>query len=166
MPLATCRIIPARTRSLWLTTSASAGSSRSVGARYEERRRTAALIARDDRHCQRAGGAARRPGPHRAHDSRRRLVRLVLALERQPAVPPRGAGGHGHRDEARLADLLLGDARLLGPLHVRVDAPRALGDLRDAERDQLLRLHVERASLEALLVELEPRPVRLARELA
>src|ERR1051325_11961536 len=32
VPRATCRIIPARSNNLWLTTSASAGSSLSVGA--------------------------------------------------------------------------------------------------------------------------------------
>ena len=38
MPRATWRIIPARTSSRWLTTSASAGSSRSVGAKRRESR--------------------------------------------------------------------------------------------------------------------------------
>src|SRR5690348_13557312 len=128
MPRATCRIIPARTRSLWLTTSASAGSSRKVGARYDDSRLTAAPDTR-----------RRRPPPA----SRRSLrLMLVLALEHEPAVAPGRARGHRHRDEDRLGELLLGRAGLLRPLHVRVDAPGTLGDLRDAERDQLLRLDV------------------------
>ena len=38
MPRATCRIMPARTISLWLTTSASAGFSFSVGINEREKR--------------------------------------------------------------------------------------------------------------------------------
>ena len=44
MPRATWRIMPARTRSRWLTTSASAGSSRSVGAKSWLRRARAAQV--------------------------------------------------------------------------------------------------------------------------
>src|SRR5204862_4423709 len=48
---------------------------------------------------------------------------------------------------------------------VGVDAPRALRDLGDAERHELLGLARERAVLERLLVEVEERPVRLRGEL-
>src|SRR5262249_36375119 len=51
------------------------------------------------------------------------------------------------------------------PLRVRVDAPGALRDVRDPERDELLRLGRQRAGLERLAIELEPGAVRLGREL-
>src|SRR5580765_8996151 len=117
MPRATWRIMPARTRSLWLTTSASAGCSRSVGAKYEESR----LTAPGD------SGSARPPPAPRSRtraSAGGRLVRLVLALEHEAAVAPRGARRHRHRDEDHLAELLLAGARFLGLLRVRVDAPR------------------------------------------
>src|SRR5262245_38088440 len=49
---------------------------------------------------------------------------------------------------------------------MRVDAPRALADVRDAERHQLLGLHRERALGERLLVELEPCPIGVRCQLA
>src|SRR5262245_52435089 len=79
---------------------------------------------------------------------------------------PRGARRHRHGDEDHLGELLIARAGLRGPPGMRVDAPRALRDVRDAERDELLALHVERAGLERFLVELEKRAVRLGRELA
>ena len=139
MPRATWRIMPARTISLWLTTSASAGSSRRVGTRRWESRVTSPL--------------AWRPV-------------LLQALERQPAVAPGRARGHRHGDEDDLADLLVAAPRLRRLLGVRVDAPRALRDVRDAEGDQLLGLDGERAVRERLLVELEPRAIRVGRQLA
>src|SRR5882672_7547911 len=91
---------------------------------------------------------------------------LVETLEREPPVAPRRAGGHCHRDEDHLADLLVRGARLPGPVGVRIDAPGALRDVPDAERDELLRLQRQRSGLERLAVEFEPRPERLGRELA
>src|SRR5256885_1392335 len=49
---------------------------------------------------------------------------------------------------------------------VGLDAPRALRDVRDAERDELLRLLRQRAHGERLAVEVEEAPVRLRHELA
>jgi hypothetical protein len=48
---------------------------------------------------------------------------------------------------------------------VDVDAPRALRDLRDPESDQLLGLRRQGAGRERLLIELEPRAIRVGREL-
>ena len=80
-------------------------------------------------------------------------------LEREPAMAPCGAGGerHGHEDD--LADLLVRHACLHSALGVRVDAPGALGDVRDTERDQLLGLDRQRSGREGLRVEVEERPV-------
>src|SRR5262249_37194064 len=50
-------------------------------------------------------------------------------------------------------------------LRVGVDAPGALGDLRDAEGDELLGLGRDGAVLEGLLVELEKCPVGFRDEL-
>src|SRR6185369_15886128 len=91
---------------------------------------------------------------------------LLQTLQRQPAVAPGGPGGHGHRDERRLGDLGVtgaGGRRLLG---VGLDAPGALRDLRDAERDQLLGLAGDRAVLERLLVEVEEGAIGVGHQLA
>src|SRR5712692_10436416 len=98
--------------------------------------------------------------------SMRSALVLLQALEREAAVAPRRARRHGHGDERGLGDLLVGgpgDGRFLG---VGLDAPGALGDLRDAERDQLLVLARDRAVLERLLIELEERAIRLRDQLA
>src|SRR3989441_4703116 len=96
--------------------------------------------------------------------SRSALV-LLETLERQPPMTPRRARGHRHGDERRLRDLGCRGAGERRLLRVRVDAPRTLRDLRDAERDELLGLARDRAALERLLIELEERPVRLRCEL-
>src|SRR6266705_3961948 len=88
---------------------------------------------------------------------------LLQALERQAAVAPRGAGGHGHRDEGRLGDLGVRGAGNRGLLRVSVDAPGTLRDLGDAEGDELLGLRRNRAVLERLLIELEEGLVGLRR---
>src|SRR5439155_8631602 len=91
---------------------------------------------------------------------------LLHSLERQPAMTPPRDRGHRHRDERRLRDLRVrraGERRLL---RVRVDAPRTLSDLGDAERDELFGLTRDRAVLERLLIELEERAVDIRRELA
>src|SRR5216110_3064793 len=106
-------------------------------------------------------------GPRRDHFDTARpsaLVRLET-LQGEPAVTPRRARGHRHRDERRLRDLRVrraGERRLL---RVRVDAPRALRDLGDAERDELLGLAGDHSVLERFRVELEEGLVRLRREL-
>src|SRR2546430_5645050 len=90
---------------------------------------------------------------------------LLKTLESEPTVTPRRARGHRHRDERRLRDLRVrraGERRLL---RVRVDAPRALRDLGDAERDELLGLAGDHSVLERFRVELEEGLVRLRREL-
>src|SRR5262245_42330545 len=91
---------------------------------------------------------------------------LFQAVEREAAVGPRGARGHGHRDEDHLTQLLLRRARLRRPGGVRIDAPWALRDVSDADGDQLLRLAVERARGEGLAVEVEECAIRLGRQLA
>src|SRR5438876_9731848 len=81
-------------------------------------------------------------------------------------MTPRGASGHRHRDERRLRDLGVGRAGRGRFLRVRVDAPRALRDVGDAERDQLLGLGRDRSVLEGLLIELEECAVYLRGQLA
>jgi hypothetical protein len=81
-------------------------------------------------------------------------------------MAPRRARGHRHRDERGLGDLRVGGAGRRRLLRVGVDAPGALRDLGDAERDELLGLVRDRAVLERLLVELEERAIRLGHELA
>src|SRR5260370_12723048 len=83
---------------------------------------------------------------------------LLEAVEREPPVAPRRAGGHRHRHEGGLRDLRVRGAGLRCLAGVGLDAPRALGDLGDAERDELLRLAGDRAVLERLLIELEEGP--------
>src|SRR3989442_1159155 len=90
---------------------------------------------------------------------------FLKALEREPAVAPGGARGHRHGDERRLRDLRVRRAGGRGLLRVRLDAPRTLRDLRDAERDQLLGLRRDRPVLERLLIELEERLVGVRHEL-
>src|SRR5206468_11369745 len=68
---------------------------------------------------------------------------IFQALERETAVAPCGPRRHGHRDEDDLADLRVARPRLACPPGVGIDTPRALGDVGDAERDQLLRLRRE-----------------------
>src|SRR5216684_7250065 len=91
---------------------------------------------------------------------------LLETLERQPPMTPRRARGHRHGDERRLRDLRVRGAGERCLLRVRVDAPRTLRDLGDAERDELLGLARDRSVLERLLIELEKRAVDLRRELA
>src|SRR5438067_11070150 len=91
---------------------------------------------------------------------------LVQALERQAAVAPRRARRHRDRDEDHLADLRVARAGLSCAPRVRVDTPRTLRDVGDAERDELLRLDRQRALLEGLRIEVEERAVGLGRELA
>src|SRR5690242_11182842 len=84
-------------------------------------------------------------------DSGALLLRmLVKTLKREAAVAPGRAGRQGHRDEDRLADLRVGRARLARALRMGVDAPRALTDLGDPDRDQFLGLHRERPVRERL----------------
>src|SRR5258705_578208 len=90
---------------------------------------------------------------------------ILKALQREAAVTPRCARGHGHRDEGGLRDLGVRSAGSRRLLRVRFDAPGTLRDLRDAERDELLGLAGNRAILEGFLVELEEGPVRLRHEL-
>src|SRR5215472_15093168 len=88
------------------------------------------------------------------------------ALERKPSVTPCRSCRHRHRDEGGLRDLGLGGPGHRRLLRVGVDAPRALRDLCDAERDQLLGPGGDGAVLERLLIELEEGPVGLRRQLA
>ena len=87
-------------------------------------------------------------------------------MQRQPAVAPRRPRGHRHGDEDHLADLLVGGAGLRRARDVRLDAPRALRDVGDAERHQLLGLEGQSTGRERLAVELEEAPVGLRRKLA
>src|SRR5439155_18476499 len=64
-----------------------------------------------------------------------------------------------------LRDLRVGGAGGRRLLRVGVDAPGALRDLGDAERDELLRLARDRAVLERLLIELEKRAIHVGNEL-
>src|SRR5262249_10928611 len=89
---------------------------------------------------------------------------LVETLEREAPVAPRRPGRHRHGDEDHLPDLLVAGSRLRGPLGVRVDAPCALRDVGDTERDQLLRLERQRAVGERLVIEVEPGPIGVGRQ--
>src|SRR5690242_7871142 len=90
---------------------------------------------------------------------------LLEALQREPPVAPGGTGRHRHRHEGGLRDLRVRGPRLGRLLRVGLDAPGALGDLGDPERDQLLRPVRERPVLERLLIELEEGPVGLRDQL-
>src|SRR6266566_1361606 len=91
---------------------------------------------------------------------------LLQALQDQPAVAPGGARCHRHGHEDRLGDFSVTGAGHGRLLRVSLDAPRALGDLRDAERDQLFALLRQRAVLERDLVEVEEGAIRLRHQLA
>lgn len=63
------------------------------------------------------------------------------------------AGAHLGRDPDRLHDFVAAGAFAAGQLHVALNAPGALGDMRDCNGDQLLGAGVERAGREHRLAE-------------
>src|SRR5581483_4507337 len=144
MPRATWRIIPARVSSLWLTTSASAGSSFKVGAKRAEKRTRVVYIAiravatagaRSRPHARRKDGPpcvtllrARGGGPHVREPNQLLQGRSARASLHALGAPARAAA-------LRLPALLARRSRRVRR-DARAGAPDRERDPRAAERDR------------------------------
>ena len=74
------------------------------------------------------------------HHESLRLFVIVNRSHRNRAVSESGPGPHLHRNEHGFGDLLVGRPQSLGCPRVPVDAPRALGDVCDRDRYEVLDL--------------------------